>query len=698
MGSLPPPSFLLSPLRFLLSAFCFLLACWHPEPRKFNVLLITLDTFRADRVGPLTPNLQKLARESVRFANADSPVPLTLPAHCSLLSGELPLHHGVRNNGANPFPADRPTLATAFSAAAWRTGAFVSSFVLDRRFGLARGFDVYDDEIARSGSNDANTLEAERVGAATVDRALAWLRRPDPRPFFVWVHLYDAHAPYAPPAPYPQTYDGEIAYVDAQVGRLLGAVDRSNTIIAVVGDHGESLGEHGELTHGLLVYEPTLHVPLMIAGPNAVARELTTPVSTVDVAPTLAAMCGLRVAPDFHPPSGANPRTEVSSHTDGRDLSSFIAGRGEPPKTDLYAESEYPLQFGWSDLRALRRGDMKLITATSRELYDLSRDAGEKNNVLESDRRTFRQLESALTAIRQSEQTAAIPAVDEETRAKLASLGYVAPAPVADRADRPDPRVMAPLFRKFEEATWALNGSRPQDALPMLQSLVSADPRNSIFRQTLARALRQQGRLEPAIQLYREAVALTPADPEAWYNLATALQEGGHAKEAGIAIREALRRDARRPEAHNALGIAEAAEGNVSGAEAEFRAALALDARNARSWNNLGNVLRATNRLDEARQAYERAMAIAPDYADPLNGLGVIDVQQDRPRDAIARFDAALRLAPDYYEAQLNRGIALKLAGEREAAARQFEHLLRVLPRSREYDDQRNAARNLLLR
>lgn len=177
----------------LLSAF-FFPGCPR-APRKYNVLLITLDTFRADRVGRLTPNLQRLARESVRFASADSPVPLTLPAHCSILSGELPLHHGVRNNGASSFPPDRETLATVLSLAGYRTGAFVSSFVLDRRFGLARGFERYDDEIPRDATNEANNLEAERRGDVTVDRALAWLRNPAGRPFFAWVHLYDAHAP-----------------------------------------------------------------------------------------------------------------------------------------------------------------------------------------------------------------------------------------------------------------------------------------------------------------------------------------------------------------------------------------------------------------------------------------------------------------------------------------------------------------------
>ncbi len=660
-------------LAVLVSGFWFLFSCHH-EARKFNVLLITLDTFRADRIGANTPNLQKLANESVRFTNADSPVPLTLPAHSSILSGELPLHHGVRNNGANPFPADRDTLATVFAAAGYRTGAFVSSFVLDHRFGLQRGFDRYDDDIPRDATAEANTLEAERRGDVTVDRALAWLRETTARPYFAWVHLYDAHAPYAPPPPYPQTYDGEIAFVDAQVGRLLAAIDRKNTIVLVVGDHGESLGEHGELTHGLLVYEATLHVPLLLAAPDAEPHEVKTPVSSIDIAPTLARLAGLTV-----------------NRADGIALPL----KGEPDAKDLYAESEYPTTFGWSALSAIRRGASKLIS--NHELYDLARDPNEKTNILGNDRRTFRALETAMLEIRKSEAAPAMQTtVDEETRRKLASLGYVAPSGATQEGEHPDPVAMTPLFRQFEEATWALNGGKPKEAIATFTKLVSADPKNPIFRESLGRALRQTGDNEAAVRLYRESVAIAPNNAEAWYNLAVSLQDAGHREEAGIAIREAIRRDDKRPEVHNALGVALMSEGNAAGAEEEFRRTIALDPRNARAWNNLGNILRATNRLDEARAAYAQSSNLAPNYADPLNGAGVIDVQQDHPRDAIPKFDAALRLAPNYYEAQLNRGIALKMAGDEPAAAEQLKHLLAALPSGPAYDQQRNAARSLL--
>lgn len=656
---------------FLL-ALLFLATC--RETRRPNVLFITLDTFRADRIGPATPALARLAREGVRFDAADSPVPLTLPAHASLLSGLLPLHHGLRNNGIGTFPANRDTLATMFNRAGYRTGGFVGSFILDHRFGLDRGFERYDDEIARDASDGSGTFEAERPAVEVIDRALGWLRQSDARPFFAWVHLYDAHAPYAPPPPYPQTYDGEIAFVDAQIGRLLAAVDRKNTIVLVVGDHGESLGEHGELTHGLLVYEATLHVPLLLAAPGTEAHEVKTPVSSIDIAPTLAQLAGLKL-----------------DRADGIALPL----RGEPSAKDLYAESQYPTTFGWSALSAIRRGASKLIS--NRELYDLDRDPNEKTNAMQNDRRTFRALETALLEIRKSEAAPSTQtAVDEETRRKLASLGYVAPSGAPSEGDHPDPVVMTPLFRQFEEATWALNGGRVKEAIATFTKLTSADPRNPVFRESLGRALRQSGDNEAAVRLYRESVAIAPANADAWYNLAVALQDAGHREEAGIAIREALRRDDKRPEGHNALGVALMSEGDVRGAEEEFRRTIALDPRNARGWNNLGNVLRAANRFDEARTAYTQSSTLAPNYPDPLNGAGVIDVQQDHPRDAIPKFDAALRIAPNYYEAQLNRGIALKMAGDETAAAEQLRRLLATLPPGRAYDGQRTAARSLL--
>jgi len=665
------------PLAPILALALLLTTCRETPRRPLNVLFITVDTFRADRLGASTPALNRIAREGVRFETADSPVPLTLPAHASLISGLLPLHHGLRNNGIGVFPADRETLPVIFARSGYRTGAFVGSFILDHRFGLDRGFERYDDEIVRNVADSSGTFEAERRGGEVVDRALSWLRTKDARPFFVWVHLYDAHAPYAPPPPYPQTYDGEVAYVDAQVARLLAAIDRASTIVVVVGDHGESLGEHGELTHGLLLYEPTLHVPMIVAVPSLAPRTVHAAVSTVDLAPTVASLAGV---------SFARP-------VDGRDLD-LRAGR-EPQPAPIYAETQYPATFGWSELASMRTASAKFISAPAPELYDLAHDPGETVNVLTTERRAFHDLSARLDQLRTTAVASAPSTIDAETRAKLASLGYVAPAPAAGGTKR-DPKSVAPLFRAFEEATSLINAGRARDAVAPLQKLVRDDPSNHVFRETLARALRQTGDVSKAIALYRQAVALAPNDADAWYNLAVALQESGNTREGAIALAEAAKRDPDRPEIHNIRGTALAEAGDLAGAEREFHATIAADTRNARAWNNLGNVLRAMNREGEAAEAYRKAVEVAPRYADPLNGLGALLVAGGNAREAIAYFDDALRIAPDFYEAQLNRAIALQVAGDPDAASAELRRLLKRLPASRVYDPQRNAAQTLL--
>jgi arylsulfatase A-like enzyme/Flp pilus assembly protein TadD len=679
-------------------------ACTHREtaPAKtYNLLLITLDTTRADHLGAYgfrsaeTPALDALAASGIRFANAGSPVPLTLPAHAAILSGLLPIHHGIRDNGGASFPAGRETLPKLLQHAGYRTAAFVGSFVLDHRFGLGGGFDVYDDEIRRD-PNQRSTFDAERSGGEVTDRALAWLDREDARPFFAWVHLYDAHAPYEPPEPFRSRhagslYDGELAYVDAQVGRIVDDLRKrgqlKRTIIAIVGDHGESLGEHGELTHGLLLYEPTLHVPLIVSAPGLLAAAvIEQPISSVDLAPTLGKLLGVTFA--------------ANAKLDGHDLSASLLANSEPMPADLFAETEYPAIFGWSDLATLRRGHLKLIASPKPELYDLAADPRETRNLLSDERRTYRDLSTSLELLRAGAAPAATaPAVDAETRAKLASLGYVAPTAAANgNGARPDPLDMAPLFHAFEEANWASNAGHPDEAIARLKPIVAADPANAVFRGSLARALRSAGRLTEAIPLYRQATAMAPHDPETWYNLAVALQEAGETREAGVAIREAIRRDDQRPEAHNALGIAYSAEGKANEARAEFEKAIAIDPLDARAFNNLGNTYRDVGQFDQAATAYSHAMTLAPGYADPLNGLGVIEVQRDHPAAAVPLFDRALQAAPRFYEAQLNRGIALQLAGRNPEAADQFRVLLRDLPRGKEHESQRRAATELLRR
>lgn len=663
-------------------------------PAASNLVLVTLDTVRADRLGSYgyaaaeTPWLDRLAAEGVRFEQASAPVPLTLPSHSSILSGLLPPHHGLRNNGAGSFPDGRETLATLLSGQGWRTGAFVGAFVLDRRFGLSRGFQTYDDEIERAPAA-TTALEAERPGREVMDRALSWLGeilgQDASKPFFLWVHLYDAHAPYSP------SYDGEIAKVDAEVGRLLQELERrglsDTTVVAVAADHGESLGEHGEMTHGLLLYEPALRVPLLVKAPGLAPRAVETPVSLVDLGPTLAGLVGK-----------ALPGT-----LDGRDLSAALLEGREPAPADVYAETQYPALFGWSPLSALRRRNLKYISSPRPELYDLDQDPKESRTLQGAqEEEGFANRLAAIEA--GAVETQKLPA-DAETRSRLASLGYVgggsAPAPKKiERAGR-NPVEVVDLFQRFERAHNLLasgDAEAAMTALSELEALVAADPENPVFRGKLAQAWKERGELDRAVPLYRQAAEDAPDDPEAWYNLATALQQAGRTDEAREALATALHLDPSRPEAHNTLGIVHLAEGRPDAARQEFELAARLDPRNAHALNNLGNVLRSLRRPAEAEDAYRRALAAAPRYAEPLNGLGTLEVERDRPAAALSYFEQALRLAPRYHEVRLNRAIAYDMAGETEAAAAAYREFLAETGQDPQFTQQRRAAQQLLAR
>ena len=706
----------------IVAVLAFAAGCRAPTPSPqgsapaagWNLLLVTLDTLRADRLGCYgratagTPALDALAARGVRFDQAQSAVPLTLPSHATILSGLQPPRHGLRDNGRGSLPADVATLATRLSAAGYRTGAFVGAFVLDHRYGLARGFDLYDDEIPRRGS----ALEAERPGSEVVDRALAWLDdRPGVEgggvrvPFFAWLHLYDPHAPYEPPEPFRgrhpgDPYGGEVAAVDAQVARLLAALDRrretDRTLVVVAGDHGESLGEHGELTHGLLLYQGTLRVPLLLAAPGILApRVVREPVGLADVAPTVAALLGQPLAA-----AGSAP-------LDGRDLSAALLAGEDPPAADLYAESRYPATFGWSPLLALRRGALKYVAPTTAqppggaELYDLAADPRESHDLRADRRRETADLAQALAALDAKlakEQRAAAPAsADAESRARLAALGYAAPAGAAQSGTR-HPKEAVDLFRAFEEAHAAEQRGDLAGAATLLAPLVEKDPGNPVFSASYGRLLRDQGRVAEALPLYRQAAALSPGDPQVWYELATALQRAGEGDEARAALEEALRHDPGRPQAHNALAVALANAGKLAEARDHLRAALAVDARDAQIWNNLGNVERGLGRAGEAAAAYQRAIELDPRYPDPLNGMGALEVARQRPAAALPWFDRALALAPSQHEARLNRGIALELMGDRAGAAAAYRDFLAHAAGDRQYAAQRQAATQLLAR
>jgi choline-sulfatase len=615
-----------------------------------SVLLVTIDTLRADRVGAyggragLTPNLDALAAQGATFEEALASVPLTLPSHATIMSGLEPPHHGVRDNGTYVFPEGRETLGTRLQAAGYATGAFVAAYVLDRRFGLARGFARYDDAIDRR-QEGASVLESERRGETVVAAAEEWLSAQG-GPFFAWVHLYDPHAPYDPPSPFRERhagalYDGEVAYTDACVGRLLEAARRQaggKLVVVVLADHGESLGEHGERTHGFFVYQSTLRIPLIVAGPGVPAGLRARGMArTADVTPTILRLLGM------DPPSPI----------DGVDL----LGAGRPRES--YAETYYPRSLGWSPLHSYRVGALKLIDAPRPELYDLSTDPHEQRDRASTDPAQVARLREALARARQGETSGARSASDPEVAERLRALGYVTtdPAPASSEAALADPKDRIERWQLFEEGTWAEGRGDLAAAVARFRQLVRDEPGNATFRRSLAAVLRKSGNVRAAADALAALETLAPDDPLAWHESAVSLAEAGKLDEAIRAERRALALGPALPELHNHLGILLARKGEVPASLEAFMAATRLDPNNARAWNNQANALRSLGQTARAAEAYRTAARLAPRDPDPRNGLGVLAVESGDLETAGALFREILAANPALHESRMNLAV-----------------------------------------
>jgi arylsulfatase A-like enzyme/tetratricopeptide (TPR) repeat protein len=643
-----------------------------------NIVLITIDTLRADRIGRgFTPTIDALASAGVRFDNARSTVPLTLPSHVTIMTGLLPTEHGIRENGvvfAPPRPM--PTLARRLRDSGYKTGAFVGAYVLDRRFGLADGFDTYDDRIRRD-VNEGARLEAERRGNEVIDPAIAWANQTS-SPFFLWVHLYDPHAPYEPPAEFAaraggNAYDGEVAYADAQVGRLTGALRArgvlDSTVVVVAGDHGEGLGDHGEHTHGMLAYDSTLKVPLIFSGFSITSRVVNAPVSLANIAPSLMRVGGL-------PPA-----------TNAPDL---LAPQAK--EQDVYAETQYPRTAGWHGLTALAGERWKLIQSSEVELYDLSSDPGEQKNVAAANAGIVQGMTTRLSAM---QSTAAPPsAVPAEASERLRALGYVSGSSqtrVDPRA--PNPATVIDAWATFEAALLQVTGGKPREALPSLKALADKFPDAPVFQSTYGRALKDAGRAAEAVQVYRRAVSRI-SDANLFHDLAVAARAAGQMGEALKAEQAALALEGRNPAAMNGLGLLHAEAGRAADAASAFEQAATLDSSNASYWANLGNARRELGDLPRAEAAYRRALDADPRYADAANGLGSVFVQTGRPAEAVAWFERALEHEPQFYEARLNLGIALQESGQPAKAADVYREILAAAPPR--FARERRAASDLL--
>lgn len=635
----------------LLGALALLSECRRtaPEAARPNVLVVTIDTIRADHVGAYgasgeaTPGIDAFAREGILFEQAIAPAPLTLPSHTTILSGVLPFRTGVRVNGTDRVSEAVPLLAEAFSDRGYRTAAFVSALVLGRATGIGRGFAHYDDDFAFNVGKDPRAYAPERRCGETVEHARAWLAEKAgaarEAPFLVWVHLYDPHAPYEPPPPYAERfrgreYDGEIAAADACFSRLLEGIDAASTLVVLTGDHGESLGEHGEQGHGVFVYDATVRVPLIVRlpGRRLGGTRVSTQVRLADVSPTLRRAAGL-------------PAVE----SDGEDLAPlYSAPRSED--RPAFSEADYPaFVLGWSPMRAMRRSGRKFIDAPRRELYDLRADAAETRNLYADGSEAARGLARELSrvAARKPLAEAASSAADPEVARRLASLGYISGGVRAvdyGRIDaaRVDPKDHAGVWAQIETGMLARIGGDYERAVVIFDGILAAYPTvNPVILRDYAEACRQTGRLDRAIELY-EKVLKTAA-----------------------------------PEANDffGLGVAWHLKGDEARACANLERALALDPKDKTAWLDLGSIRLAAGQLPASRDAFAKAAAIDPRSVDALSGLASIAFQSREYGQADGLLQTALRVDPTNPETQFHLALVKRAMGDSLAARRIYAAL-----------------------
>jgi choline-sulfatase len=640
-------------LALALCASCSRAPAPASPPSAANVVLITIDTLRADRIGAYgarnvaTGNIDRLAREGALATHATVHVPLTRPSHTSIFTGRYPAEHGIRDNVAPALRADLPLLAEQFKHAGFDTAAFVASVVLTRDSGLARGFDSYSDRF-EIGEDDARFLNTiQKRGDVVVGEAADWIRSHAGGRFFTWIHLYDPHDPYEPPGRYAveyadRPYDGEVAWSDELVGRVLTTLRDAGvsekTLVVVTSDHGEGLGEHGEDVHGYFVYETTLHVPLVVHGPGVKAgTRVDTLVRSVDLFPTLLEMAAI-----------GGPATS------GRSVAPAFRG-GPLADEPSFAESLVPLvHYGWSDLRTVRDGRWKYILAPRPELYDLDRDPREVSNLVDAEPARARAMRAGLEQRLRVEQSAArsepaAAAVPPDLLEKLGALGYVSPGGPSDsKAAGADPKDKLEEYKTLNtlmrRGMLALREGRPSESAEHFRGLARRGVDSFEVHYYLARSYTAMRRWREAAPEYEQAAAKLPAYKAAWRGLGesrVALRDLPAAarafeKLASIAPRDALARmqlgevyrDLERPD--DAVKV--------------MRDAIAIDPAPPSYWNSLGMVLGGSGRMEEAERAFAEAVSRDASNAQYVYNRGLALQRLGRRDDALAQFRRAAEL------------------------------------------------------
>ncbi|HMC83259.1 MAG TPA: sulfatase-like hydrolase/transferase [Candidatus Polarisedimenticolia bacterium] len=652
---------------------------------RYNVLLITVDTLRADRLGcygnaaAATPAIDRLAADGILFERAETAAPITLPAHASILTGTYPAFHGARNNGTYRVGPRAVTLAEVFHAHRYRTRAVISGYPLAARFGLSQGFDYYDDRLPAEKARQVGYRERK---AEEVTRAgLTWISHVAEQRFFLWLHYFDPHAPYSPPSPYAERfsrapYDGEVAYVDREVGKVLDELRRKGlaekTLVVLVADHGEALGDHGEQTHGVFLYESTLRVPMILSLPGVLPRgkRVANPVRTVDLMPTI-----LRLA-DLPEPDDVQ----------GTSLLPLTSRRGADLLLKSMSETFLPREnYGWSELASLRIGDWKFILAPQEELYDLRTDPGEKNNLARRRQGDLAGFREELHRLMSDAAPVGGPIayrqeLDETAIDRLRSLGYLwAPGPARGES-LPDPKDRIGLLGILDDAASLYAKGDFASAIQKYGELLQSDPGNLTALLHRGNARVEARDFTGAAADFEAVLFQRPRSPEVLLNLGSALMGQGLLNEAARTFRQVIDLDPDSDKALTSLGLALARQGHSAEAAAMFRKALALNRASSEARQGLATALAAGGKREEAEAAFLKAVEEAP--SDPAPALALARILYDAGRyDAIiALLEKSLRAGADGPEVHYALGNAHFRKGEILQASEEYARVLSVRP------------------
>ena len=617
------------------------------ESRRPNVVLVTIDTLRADRLGCYgnskieTPNLDGIARSGTLFENAVSQSPLTPPSHASMFTSMYPPVHKVRDTGGFILQPENTTLAEVMQQQGWATAAFVGSSVLSGRFGFSQGFATYDDQMSRPRGGGMASEYPERRAGEVVDRALNWLSSHSGKPFFLWVHLFDPHTPYDPPAPFREKYkgrpyDGEVAYTDQELGRLLDGIAKKSpsesTLIAVLADHGESLSEHGEFTHGVFLYDSTLRIPFLVMGPGVPQNlRVKQQARSIDLAPTLLELSGVKA------PEGLQGTSLIPA-----------SSRKEAPADFSYAETVFSkINMGWSELRAIRTDRWKYVRSPKPELYDLAKDPGETTNIIGSHPNEVRELEAKLNSVVSNGVPEKVSAtmVDRRTGDQLRSLGYLGGS---------TPR----------EYQLTGKGIDPKDRLEVLKLLQLATSPDSAVPGP------------ERISLLHRAQSLDPTNPTIYYHLGQELTKSARIDEAMKLYKSGIQNGVETAWLYSRLGHLYLRQRNGAEGIASFEKAAQLNPSDSESLGDLGLAYLNSGRVADAERVFKWAVATGGEYAAAHNGLGLVAIRKQDMTAARSHFEKAVQLDPGLLEAQLNLGRIYKMQGDMKQARARFEAFL----------------------